>query len=1264
MEEKQFIKKLFDKNSDYNNPDQAIATANLCNTISKDIYTDSQRFIYELLQNADDASNQHNKLDVQIDFVGNYVIISHKGEPFSKIDIESISSAGDGTKTGFKGIGFKSVFSHSNYVIIKSNNFCFRYDKNFWKNHWNSNWVNQKIWLHERRTKKKDDQLKMPWQMIPIWTELPLELKQLSAFQQFNVSTVIQYDQIEEIKQDLSNLLSNTQIVLFLRSQEVKITVNSNEKLTIEKIKTEKTTVLKRNGNLQSEWLIKTEQFNIPEKVQKEINADEKSPKRLKEALSTEISFAIQLKENKLNAVNKENSLIFTYLPTSINYNFPFLVNASFLTDAGRQHLHQDVFWNNWIFEQIPLKFFAWVAELANKTSEYSQQILRILPNRLNSYGTLEQSYNRGYQKALETIAFLPNLSGDLLKVSEAIFDKVSMSEVINKTTLINYLNHKLAKNFTIQSFLPDLELISTLNKIGVIVFDLDDLEGFITSDIFIIQHQVHENFNLIKFLFDQANHSGNAEEWKYKIKHINFIFNENCHLCKPINLLFGQHSKVTNEEVIHNSILSQIKNNQAIYNWLLQLGVKEPTDTAFIDLIIQQPENFINHSNAIETIRFIFNIYKHNLITSSQFEELRKVQLITKQGTLLSCEKCYLSNFYEPELKLEQIYNDDIYVSEDYVESQNDKIEWKAFFIKMNVKQNIESYELNNPSILSLSSSFGNEYFDVNKGYLSQTFIKRYNRYGFDSHNQISFFRNLSFLENTLNNHTFAKIFWNSVISTQELELNYLLVLPTLSYGLGKRYNYFTETINETYFQWFVHNKDCIPTTQGRCCQPRFVYLNTSEIKEIAGKYLPVFDCDFILSSELCSFFKFTENLKLNDYLTILKNIVDDTLLSDEEQKENKKRVGLIYQKLALMDLHSFDQETIRIWGSQNKLLSKDGKTFFYPKDLSIVTVEGFNAPNLAYIEEQSSEIIELLRLFGVTIIDTVTPLIPNSIKEMEDLKSKLIDISPLIAVISIEKSKKPKEWRTEHKRIYKKLTNVHFFKTTEIYLSYGNESDKQKRSSWVKENDFYYVGNWYSSRVLDGLVDPLVKFLGIRYAERLLLVLLLEKFTDGIEYLKEKGYDVNLIPEDCLNTKESEMNTSSLGRVYNLSDEELGRKGEEFVFDELKRIYSKKYTSSIEETNTGFKIGSFVEVIWRNINGNTNADHDFKIVEDEKELYMDSKATPYSKNNESKIPFYISKNEYTLMENAEKYLIARVYNVTTEPMVEFIKLELDNID
>lgn len=64
-----------------------------------------------------------------------------------------------------------------------------------------------------------------------------------------------------------------------------------------------------------------------------------------------------------MKATDDDKRLLFTYLPTSINYNFPFLINANFLTDAGRQNIHLDLEWNQWLFNQIPFKTckFTWV---------------------------------------------------------------------------------------------------------------------------------------------------------------------------------------------------------------------------------------------------------------------------------------------------------------------------------------------------------------------------------------------------------------------------------------------------------------------------------------------------------------------------------------------------------------------------------------------------------------------------------------------------------------------------------------------------------------------------------------------------------------------------------------------------------------------------------------------------------------------------------------------------------------------------------------
>ncbi len=1226
----------------------------------------ARRFLYELLQNADDASNQSEMLDVRIDFAGDYVIISHKGEPFSEIDIESISSAGDGTKagdsnkTGFKGIGFKSVFSHSNFVIIKSGNFCFKFDKQHWTNHWNNAWGSESAWKAERKTKNKDESLKMPWQIIPIWTELPSELKSLSIFQEYSVSTIIRYDKVEQLKKALNDLFSESQIVLFLRSKQVKVSINTSEKIVLEKGVSGEITTLKRNGDTLSEWLIKTEQFSIPPDVQTEINADDKSPKKLKEAKQTEISFAIQVEKGKLKAVDKENRLIFTYLPTSINYDFPFLVNASFLTDAGRQHLHQDTFWNNWLFKQIPIKFFSWVAELAHKNSKYNKQFLTIGPHKLGG-SLLESSFNEGFSTALQTIAFVPNLKGDLLKVKESVFDKTNISQFINSQTLINYINKSKNKGFSVSSYTPYLEPLSTLGRLGTEMFGIDDLEGFFASSIFAKEHKLSENFNLISFLHEQAQRSkgdDNRNVWNEILRQTPFIFDESEKLKKPSHIYFPA-VEFSNEfsddiSIIHESIVSKINANSRIKTWLEYIGVKEPSDLSFIEkTIIEQGDTFVTKENAIEIGRYLFSAHKKGVLQEQHYQQLNSLKLLTTQGTLVVAINSYLPNFYKPSLELETVCDTDFYVSEKYAERSEEKMHFADFLIRIGVAQNLAIEEI------SISNNIAVEKYKIFNDFFEKNRTQKYvSNAGNTWHNTITQYRLLvvTLIEHATQ-YSFSARFWREVFKGESLSRK------TNDKGYASWQD--KTDLDENFLDWCFVNTKIFPTTQKKCLKSSEVYSNAiPQIFEIAGKYLPVFDYEDAVPPEWQAHLKFIPMLGLNEYLQILSSIWRENNQDEQLQKENQKRIVLIYEKLALRNFHSSEREKIKEWANSNKLLAKNGKDFYNPKDLSIVTVEGFRASHLAFAEKQSPEIIELLRLFGVQIIDKVNATISNSKVEITDLKTKLLQTSPLIALVAVEKSTNRKEWENEYERIKQKLSAIHFFETTEIYLSYGNEDDKQKRSSWAEYDNFYYVGKWYSPRVLDGLVEPLGSFLKIRYAERILTILLLETFAGGIEYLKEKGFDISLIPDELLNPKEPEVRVINEGnRQYNQSDEDLGKQGELVVFEKLKQIYTKKYNQSATETETGFKVGSSVEVFWQNKNQTTTADQDFKVVELKKEIYIDSKATTYGKNVE-KLALYISGNELNLMENADKYLIARVYNATSEhPTVEFVRLKIDNV-
>ena len=171
MSLKKDIEHIFKKNTGYAEPEHAINQAESLRSLSVDLYTDSRRFVYELLQNADDSAMEEKLVKVGIRLFDDLLVVAHTGKPFDKRDLRGICGVSDGTKknlvekTGYKGIGFKSVFGQSEKVIIYTNKEFFRFDSGYnfeWNNKWGDN---QQRWEEENERK-----FSFPWQIIPIFT--------------------------------------------------------------------------------------------------------------------------------------------------------------------------------------------------------------------------------------------------------------------------------------------------------------------------------------------------------------------------------------------------------------------------------------------------------------------------------------------------------------------------------------------------------------------------------------------------------------------------------------------------------------------------------------------------------------------------------------------------------------------------------------------------------------------------------------------------------------------------------------------------------------------------------------------------------------------------------------------------------------------------------------------------------------------------------------------------------------------------------------
>jgi hypothetical protein len=96
-------------------------------SILSGLYSDSSHFVYELLQNAEDAK----ATSVSFSLLSDRLEVTHNGKSFSFPDVDSITNIGKSTKAdditaiGKFGVGFKSVYAITQSPTIKSGKFNF-----------------------------------------------------------------------------------------------------------------------------------------------------------------------------------------------------------------------------------------------------------------------------------------------------------------------------------------------------------------------------------------------------------------------------------------------------------------------------------------------------------------------------------------------------------------------------------------------------------------------------------------------------------------------------------------------------------------------------------------------------------------------------------------------------------------------------------------------------------------------------------------------------------------------------------------------------------------------------------------------------------------------------------------------------------------------------------------------------------------------------------------------------------------------------------
>lgn len=1106
MSKKTFIDELNEENSTFSSLRQAEMVANLLDTVSSDIYSESQRFVFELIQNADDAAKDTSN-EVHFDFLPNCLIVSHNGKPFDEKDIISLTGAGastkksDPTKTGYKGIGFKSVFGKSERVTIFSEGYQFRFDK-------------------------KVHKTKLPWQVIPIWTELKDLTDEIQASfskSNYTVSTVIEIKKADSLEKDLDELLNNGQTLLFLRRiSRISVSRNGKTVFSIEKKIISHETIfdevkLLKDGKEISSWLAKTfEKIPILPETKEALIYDDKTPEKLKEAEFTEISFAAKIEEGKIKSLKKHEGLIFTYLPTKVSdFEFPFLVNGGFITNAAREGLHEDQVWNQWLFKLVAEKILDWIGLLA--TSKYKFQILHLLPQKFNSIqNELKNSFDIALEKSGKGKSFVPSKSLKLKKVSELIIDETGLSELsfISPDIVIDFINQKEGTTFKNDSFVnSELRRTDKLRSFGAKYFESENLESFFLSPIYKNNHQPSENFSLIEYFYNKAA-KDESKEWNEKLKTTPFIYAEGGELKTPQTVCFPSISFKTEfgatVTVIHNEIYPKIEANSKVKNWLELLGVKQPSDVAFLENeIIGNIESCITTDNYLRVTRYLFNQHKKSLLTELHYYQLHDLKILTTNNELVSANQCFLSDIYEPTLRLERVNNVCKFVSPNYQETTDLTSEWKTFFLYIGVVENVELLE---KRILLSNAKIQYEKF---LPFFEKNSIQNYKAAsGNIWHNQINTYKiTIYSLIEFATEYEFSKLFWEKVVKTKFARINN-----------DKGFTSYQDKtdLGENLFDWSLINAEIFPTSLKKCSKAKDIFINDKEISDIAGIILPVFDYQEPLSDEWRKRLPFKKQLELEDFLTVLEKIAAQTEEDDILRKYNRKKIGLIYNKLASL-LPNFSEEKrqeIIDWASENKLLSANDK-FEIASELKWIKIEGFTtvSEQLKIIqlpencETTSEEFEELISLFQVQIIDKFIPTFEKKKNDYE-LKNKLQSILPYFVAI-IEK-KQYSDFKIEFVRLFSIITKSNFYNATEIKLSFQYKEEIIEGASlnvFRELNEFYFKEKWRSPITMFTLIPELAGLLEVTGLNDELRLLLHLDESETTTWLVEQGLDLSNI-------------------------------------------------------------------------------------------------------------------------------------------------------
>jgi len=348
------------------------------------------RQLLELLQNADDENSDEVK--IELDTQSNQLSIKNRGcgcTAFSAKGVRSLMISNLSSKTskkyiGNKGLGFRSIINWSENITIRSNALSIEF----------SNKVVHQAFdeifsVEERASIRQEQNLSTSVYPIP-FLSMPKIADDINQDWVTSIDIVYKAEFLSDIQKQISELKS--EILLFLNSIKcLNIFVDGECVKSIEKT------------SLNEKWNVYERKGVLPKKFWDKENEEE----------FFDLKIALQ---SNLECDIRE---VFSYFPTKLAVDFPFIIHGTFELNSSRNEIN-DSSKNRYILEELVNLIVDTAKSLTVDGISYKAIELLSYTNPNNIL--LGLGFYDAIDNAIDTLAVFPCLDGEYRKKSDVIF--------------------------------------------------------------------------------------------------------------------------------------------------------------------------------------------------------------------------------------------------------------------------------------------------------------------------------------------------------------------------------------------------------------------------------------------------------------------------------------------------------------------------------------------------------------------------------------------------------------------------------------------------------------------------------------------------------------------------------------------------------------------------------------------------------------------------------------------------------------------------